>query len=417
MNIYDVLNYNCHRKYKNEIKRLNKENEKFRNLTLLFVFLFCSVSLLSNKGTTKISSRIRELNLSRKYMKKCLNGELINNNSNYNISYLNIKISTIIPAYNCEKTIKAAVRSIQNQKMPEIEIILVNDNSKDNTLNIIKKLAEEDRRIKIINNFRNMATLYSRNIGILNSKGKYILNLDNDDLFMDSDVFERIYDEAEKGNYDLIGFKAVDCRTYKPLYRQMKDELLLNHKDGLTIYQPELTYFAISSDNKIKANDPYVWGRLTKSEVYIHAINNYGKNAIGEIRNLCFVTWAEDCAMSMAILRYAKSYKFIRKYGIFHFQGRKNSSVSAKNELRKYGELFFLDSIFDFSHNTFKGKKYSVLMAQKMIFAHINDLFTEKNRKYLKAILHKMLICKYISFEDKKIIKKNLVIINSKILL
>ena len=58
----------------------------------------------------------------------------------YNISNkfsLNPKISAIIPLYNCEKTIKSTVRSIQNQNLTEFEIILVNDNSKDNTSKII----------------------------------------------------------------------------------------------------------------------------------------------------------------------------------------------------------------------------------------------------------------------------------------
>ena len=121
-------------------------------------------------------------------MKKCFEGEFLNNNI-YSFSP-EPKISTVIPVYNCEKTIKVAVRSIQNQDMADIEIILVNDFSKDNTTKIIQELSEEDPRIKIINNEKNMGALYSRNIGILNAKGKYIMNLDNDDLFLDKDVFD-----------------------------------------------------------------------------------------------------------------------------------------------------------------------------------------------------------------------------------
>jgi glycosyltransferase involved in cell wall biosynthesis len=291
--------------------------------------------------------------------------------------------------------------------MSDIEIILVNDNSNDNTSLIIQKLAEEDQRIKIINNKKNMATLYSRNIGILNSKGKYIMNLDNDDLFMDFDVFDKIYEVAEKGNYDIIGFNAIDCKNYNPLITQMKDALLHDHNEGLTLYQPELTYFSISRDNKFNPNDLHVWGRLTKENIYKKAINNFGKNAIGEIRNLCFVTWNEDSAMSMALFKYAESYKFIQKYGIFHYKGKSTSSKTSSDDLRKYGELFFIDAVFDFSHNNFRGKKYSVEIIHKLIFPHINSL-SEKNKKYLKAIIYKMLDCPYISFEDKKEIKSNL---------
>ena len=102
-------------------------------------------------------------------------------------------------------------------------VILVNDNSNDIISLIIQKLAEEEQRIKILNNKKNMATLYSRNIGILNSKWKYIMNLDNDDLFMDFDVFDKINKEAEKGNYDIIGFNAIDWRNYNLCMNIKKD--------------------------------------------------------------------------------------------------------------------------------------------------------------------------------------------------
>ena len=403
MNNYDIINSINGEKNKKDVKTLEHEYVKYRYYSLLFIFLFCSICLLANVDRTKLITRTRVLSQSLNFMKKCFNGELLNNNSK--ILYKNPKISAVIPVYNCQKTIKAAVRSIQNQNMTDIEIILVNDNSNVETTLIIQKLAEEDQRIKILNNKKNMATLYSRNIGILNSKGKYIMNLDNDDLFMNFDVFDKTYEEAEKGNYNIIGFMVIECNNYNPIISQMHDSLLHIHKDGLTLYQPDLTYFAISSGKKFYPNDIHVWGRLTKTNIYKYAINNFGNNAIGEIRNSCFVTWNEDCAMSMAILKYAKSYKFIQTYGIFHYIGKTTSSKTSNNDLKRYGELFFLDVIFDFSHNNFRGKKYSVEMVQKKIFSHFYNIRSVKNRKYLKAILNKMLNCHYISYEDKKEIK------------
>ena len=410
MNKYNIIYYNNGEKYEKELKRLKHENFNYRNFFLLFIFLFISISLLANVDRSKLLTRTRVLGQSIKFMKKCFNGELLNNN--IKIKHKETKISTIIPVYNCQKTIKAAVRSIQNQNMSDIEIILVNDNSNFETSLIIEKLASEDQRIKILNNKKNMATLYSRNIGILNAKGKYIMNLDNDDLFMDFDVFDKVYEEAEKGNYDIIGFMAIECQNYSPLITQMHDSLLHIHRDGLILYQPELAYFSISSDKRFNPNDIHVWGRLTKTNVYKKSINNFGKNAIGEIRNLCFVTWNEDCAMSMVLLKYAKSYKFIQIYGIFHYIGITTSSNTSNNDLKRYGELFFLDTVFDFSQNNTRGKKFSIDIAHKKIFTHINNFLSVKNKKYLKAILNKMLYCQYISFDDKKEIKKNLKLIN-----
>ena len=327
-------------------------------------------------------------------------------NNNTKIFSTDPKISTIIPVYNCENTIKAAVRSIQNQNMAEIEIVLVNDNSKDNTSKIISELGKEDPRIKILNNQKQMATLYSRNIGILHSNGKYILNLDNDDLFMTNDLFDTIYKEAETGNFDLIGFSAVQSKTYYPLLIQMKEAQFHDHKNGLVIYQPELTYFAISINGNYSLNDLHVWGRLTKTDLYKYAINNFGINSIREKRNSCFVTWGEDSAMSMAIYRFAKSYKFIKKYGIFHYLSKTTSTHTSRNGLKQYGELFFLDAIFDFSDNTINGKKYSIQKLQKDIREGLYNLYNEKNEKYLKAIIQKMINCKYISLVDKKIIEE-----------
>ena len=319
----------------------------------------------------------------------------------------------IIPVFNCQNTIKAAVRSIQNQNMADVEIILVNDYSKDNTSKIIQELAHEDPRIKIINNEKRMATLYSRNIGILFSKGHYILNLDNDDLFLNVDLFDVLYKEAEIGNFDLIGFSAVESHSYDSSIQKMKNSKLHDHKDGLTVYQPELTYFAISKNNKFNINDVHVWGRLTKADIYKNSINNLGKNEIGELRNSCFITWNEDDAMSMVIFRYSRSYKFIRKYGIFHYLSKNTSSFTSRDDLKRYGDLFFIDVVFDFSLNNFEGKKYPVKMLQKMIFKKSHKLYNKKNIEFLKAILKKMLDCQYISSEDKKKIKKYIDIVNS----
>ena len=80
--------------------------------------------------------------------------------------------------------------------MKDFEIILINDNSIDGSLNIIQSLQKEDKRIKILNNKKNMGTLYSRSIGALNAKGEFIFPLDNDDLFFNEDLFKSIYNIA-----------------------------------------------------------------------------------------------------------------------------------------------------------------------------------------------------------------------------
>ena len=81
--------------------------------------------------------------------------------------------------------------------MTKIEIILINDYSIDDTYNIIKNLQKYDKRIKIINNNKNMGAFYSRAIAALISKGEYIFGLDNDDMYFYQDVFDYIYKRGQ----------------------------------------------------------------------------------------------------------------------------------------------------------------------------------------------------------------------------
>ena len=86
------------------------------------------------------------------------------------------KISVISPIYNSEKYILRFLRSIQNQNFLEIEIILVDDCSNDNSVFLIEKYIKEDERIILIKNKINKGTFITRNLGVLFSKSKYINN-------------------------------------------------------------------------------------------------------------------------------------------------------------------------------------------------------------------------------------------------
>jgi glycosyltransferase involved in cell wall biosynthesis len=80
-----------------------------------------------------------------------------------------------MPIYNGGKYLYYSLRSIQNQDMKEIEIILVDDCSTDDSLSIIQKYRAEDQRIRLIRNQYNRKILYSKSIAALNSNGQYIM--------------------------------------------------------------------------------------------------------------------------------------------------------------------------------------------------------------------------------------------------
>lgn len=111
------------------------------------------------------------------------------------------KISVIIPCYNSEKTIANTIDSILHQTYHDIEIIVVNDGSTDNTREIIEDYKKIYNKIKVFNN-KNHGVSYSRNFGIENSKGYYISFVDADDT-IDKDFYEKlVYNTAEK---NLVG--------------------------------------------------------------------------------------------------------------------------------------------------------------------------------------------------------------------
>lgn len=93
------------------------------------------------------------------------------------------EVSVVMPAYNAEKTISESINSVIKQTYSNWELIVINDGSNDNTLNILNLFAETERRIVIINLTKNGGLPNARNEGCKLAKGKYIAFLDSDDLW------------------------------------------------------------------------------------------------------------------------------------------------------------------------------------------------------------------------------------------
>lgn len=111
-------------------------------------------------------------------------------------------ISVIVPVYNGEKFIEQCIDSITNQTLKNIEILIINDGSKDNTLNIIESIAKKDSRVKVLNQ-KNSGVSAARNNGISKSLGKYIAFVDADD-YIDETMYEKMYKKAEEFNSDIV---------------------------------------------------------------------------------------------------------------------------------------------------------------------------------------------------------------------
>ena len=90
------------------------------------------------------------------------------------------KVSVIVPVYNCEKYIERCMDSLINQTLADIEIIVIDDESKDTTFEILKEYEKKDKRIKLMTK-KNSGVSSSRNKGMEIATGKYIAFVDGDD--------------------------------------------------------------------------------------------------------------------------------------------------------------------------------------------------------------------------------------------
>ncbi|RAK12618.1 glycosyl transferase family 2 [Halanaerobium saccharolyticum] len=119
-------------------------------------------------------------------------------------------ISVIMSVYNAEKYLEKAVESILTQSYHNFEFIIINDKSKDNSADIISKYADQDQRIKYIENERNRGLTYSLNKGLELAKGEYIARMDADDIST-SDRLKKQVDYLKKNKeISLIGTSAYN---------------------------------------------------------------------------------------------------------------------------------------------------------------------------------------------------------------
>ena len=113
-----------------------------------------------------------------------------------------VKVSIIVPVYNVEKYIERCISSLVNQTLDDIEIIIVNDGSTDNSERIIKKYEKKYKNVKYYTK-ENGGMSSARNYGLKYASGVYISFVDSDD-YIEEDMIEKLYNKAVKGDFDLV---------------------------------------------------------------------------------------------------------------------------------------------------------------------------------------------------------------------
>ena len=232
-------------------------------------------------------------------------------------SYEKPKISIVIPMYNEEKNALGVIRSIQNQSMEELEIVIINDNSNDNTLSVLKKLQEEDPRITIYTNKSNRGVIYNRVFGALKSKGEYITYLDADDGLCNYQILEKAYHIATEEfdeKIDMIHYQTCGCVVDDN--GDLGNFVLFNTFNpknfGKLLHQPEISLNYFQGSNNITGSG-FVFDKIFSKELMKRTADYIGPDYWNQ--NLIF---SDDFLLCYAAMRMTHSMVNIGEIGYWH---------------------------------------------------------------------------------------------------
>ena len=264
-------------------------------LMIIIIFSFCQNPLSKNiyffENKKEKSFKITD------YYRLCNKGKLINKKKFKKIK--NPKISIVSPVYNRENYILRFLRSIQNQVFEEIEILLVDDFSKDNTVNIIEKYKKDDERIILIKHNKNKGTLISRNDGIIKSKGEYIVIPDPDDI-LSQNILKLCYDIVKKYHIEMIRFNI-----YIGNGKIFFDDIV-NKLDTKIILQPELSTYLFYGIGFIKQIDFNLSNKFIKRTAYMNSLINLNEYYLNS-----YLINMEDRIINYSLYRNVKSLLFL----------------------------------------------------------------------------------------------------------
>ena len=307
------------------------------------------------------------------------------------------EVSIISPLYNRERYILRILRSIQYQTFHNIEIILVDDNSIDNSVQLIEELQQIDQRILLIINKKTKGTFVTRNIGVQYSSGKYIIIPDPDDI-ISKDIVRTCYLYAEKFKYELIRFNSYIGGG------KLGFQELINITETGPVYQPKLSSEIFYGSKELQMVDYYVYNKFILKDVYIKALNSLNK-----FYSNMYMIYMEDQVMNYILHRIAKSFYFLKVIGYYHL----SNSVSIMNNLFKIPELrmkfsfIYLKFIFEYSKNTKFEKDmanhlFTVLNRQFNIAGRLQSTdYDENDYSFYYDIVNTYINCSYIDTENK----------------
>ncbi len=260
------------------------------------------------------------------------------------------KLSIIVPVYGVEKYIDKCLNSLVKQSLKEIEIIVVNDGTKDNSQKIIDKYVKKypDKIKSYIK--ENGGQGSARNYGLEKANGEYIGYVDSDD-FVEKDMYKKLYNKAKENNYDI-----VVCGNYNVSedYQNKNIDTFINN------YNTDL--------ENIFFGKMAVWNKIYKRDILI-------KNKL-EFKEK---VWYEDLAFTLKAIMNSNSFAFIDE-PLYDYLIREGSTMNNSNVQRNLEILDAFNDILSYIQHNKKEEYFS-----KIEFLAIDHIYISAIVRVLKA--------------------------------
>lgn len=310
-----------------------------------------------------------------------------------------VKVSIIVPIYNREETIRDSVKSIINQTLSDIEIILVNDGSSDTSLHICEELSQMDSRIQVINKV-NGGVSSARNIGIQAAKGDFIGFVDPDD-FIETEMFEKLYINAITFNSDMVfcDYFVVRNNNRFQVKLNFKESVILGDDIKKILLDVIAPKDILDPSSKVSG---FIWRILIKREIVVKEKILFDEN----------VSVMEDELFLVRCLLKTSSLAYLQE-ALYNYVVHDDSTVNTYNSNLKteQGKVFSLlkeltlnDSSDRIVYERFKNRYYFMVLNNIRNEINSNIKFNLKINLIKKSIMDSKMqeIIKNIPFKSLK---------------
>lgn len=234
-----------------------------------------------------------------------------------------LELSIIVPIYNVEKYLEECIDSIEKIKKIKFEIIMIDDGSSDNSLQIAEKLKLKYKNILLIIQ-NNKGVSCARNIGLKNAKGRYVLFVDSDDLVI-SDELEKVYMETIKLDLDIAIGNHIRFSNLNELKKESKEKY-----DKIKEMNVKLGRDFFSIFDRKNLFVPVIWQTFYKKDFLI-------KNDLFFKEGIIY----EDVLFSHLAISKALRVKYIHSY-FYLYRQREGSIMNDGNGNKKYYNYYYV---------------------------------------------------------------------------